>query len=433
MPWVYSDPVSLPSLRNIFSLWLSALATSVLAIYQWFELLSVRRGGTTACSVNDTINCATVWNSPIAGQIHDTLGMPVAGLGLTWATAATALSGLLWWRNNKKRPTETVQVAIQLTAIAGSVSVILFGLSSYLMGAVCLTCLATYALVIVFTVSAFALPEKLISASLVPGGAHAAIAAAGAFLLFLYPGLVTPHAAKSIVPSSGPGTDWDAYFAKLEPKEAKLCSFARQQYLEQTAKDVSAFPVRSLVGPDNAQVKLVDFTDVMCTHCRQFEAFLEELQRVAPEKALSIEARHFPLDAECNREMKNKPRGDGVRCLGAKVQICLEGTTQFQQVRHQIFDQQNNLSRDVIWSVVEKVGANRAQLEACVAAPETQAKLDADISYAMRYKIDGTPLVLVNGKEALPSAPFLIGLTVARGNADAPFFKKLPPPELPSE
>ncbi len=360
--------------------------------------------------------------------------MPVAGLGLTWATAATVLAGLLWWRHRRSAPTEAVQVALKLTAIAGLLSSIGFAFSSFQMGAVCLTCLGTYLCVTVFTVSAFLLPAPLISGGLVPGATHAAVAAAGAFLLFLYPGLSTPHApGRSVVPSSGNATDWDAYFSNLDSKEAKLCSFARQQYLQQTSRDLSAFPARAVLGADNAQVKLVDFTDVMCTHCRQFESFLEELRRIAPEKALSIEARHFPLDAECNREMKGKSRGDGIRCLGAKVQICLEGSNQFQQVRRALFERQNVLTQDVIWKVVEEAGLPRKDLETCVASTTTQAKLDSDIAFAMTYKIEGTPLVLVNGKEALPSAPFLIGLTVARGNVDAAFFKKLPPPELPKD
>jgi protein-disulfide isomerase len=425
--------VRVPTLRSILALWLLALLTSLLAIYQWIELLAIRRGGTTACSVNETINCATVWNSAIAQKLHEWSGMPIAALGLTWATAAMVLSGLLWWRFKKGQPTESAQIALKLIALAGLLSVVVFAVSSLQMGALCLTCLGTYVLVIAFSAVALTLPVPLISPNLVPGAAHAAVAAGLSFLVFLYPGLQTPHAVRSPVPSTGTSTDWDAYFGALDKQEAQMCSFARQKYTEQTARDLSAFPSRAVVGPDNAPVKLVDFTDVMCTHCRQFEAFLEELQRVAPPNALSIEARHFPLDSECNRAMKNKPWGDGIRCLGAKVQICLEGSPQFLTVRRGIFEKQNALSKEVIWDVVEKAGLPKSDIEACVNSERTQQKLEADIAYALSFKITGTPLVLVNGKEALPSPPFLIGLTVARGNADAAFFKKLPPPALPVE
>ena len=57
------------------SLMLSAALNAGLAMYQWFELITVRRGGSTVCSVNETVNCATVWNSPFASAVHDTLGM----------------------------------------------------------------------------------------------------------------------------------------------------------------------------------------------------------------------------------------------------------------------------------------------------------------------------------------------------------------------
>ena len=34
----------------------------------------------------------------------------------------------------------------------------------------------------------------------------------------------------------------------------------------------------------------------------------------------------------------------------------------------------------------------------------------------------------MNGKLVLPSGPFLMALTLAKGDANAPIFKKLPPP-----
>jgi protein-disulfide isomerase len=72
---------------------------------------------------------------------------------------------------------------------------------------------------------------------------------------------------------------------------------------------------------------------------------------------------------------------------------------------------------------------DRAALDACIAAPETQARLDQDVDYAMRFKPEGTPIVLANGRVTIPSLWFLYGLAAASGNPDAPWLKALPPPQ----
>ncbi|HSP81225.1 MAG TPA: vitamin K epoxide reductase family protein, partial [Myxococcaceae bacterium] len=87
--------------RGAVALLVLGLAESALAIFQWSQLLTLRAGGSTVCGVSERINCETVWNSPFASALHDTLRMPVAALGLVWGIVAVALSALyLVWRRS---------------------------------------------------------------------------------------------------------------------------------------------------------------------------------------------------------------------------------------------------------------------------------------------------------------------------------------------
>ena len=70
----------------------------------------------------------------------------------------------------------------------------------------------------------------------------------------------------------------------------------------------------------------------------------------------------------------------------------------------------------------------RTQLEACLNSPETSRKLLEDIRYAAQHHIQGTPLVVVNGREAPAFVPFLSALIMAGGDTSAPAFGVLPPP-----
>ena len=74
---------------------------------------------------------------------------------------------------------------------------------------------------------------------------------------------------------------------------------------------------------------------------------------------------------------------------------------------------------------------NRSQVESCVNSPDTTRKLQEDIDYAGQYHIEGTPLVVVNGREVMPSVPFIYPLAMAGGDANAPAFRVLPPPNVP--
>ena len=93
----------------------TAAADAGLAVYQWRELFTIRAGGTAACSINETVNCATVWNSALASKVHDLLGMPVAGLGLVWALTAVILSGLLARAASAGKPLAASIGAVRLT------------------------------------------------------------------------------------------------------------------------------------------------------------------------------------------------------------------------------------------------------------------------------------------------------------------------------
>lgn len=432
-----------PSATALLTLLGTSLGLSGLAVYQWKELLVVRAGGTPSCAVNETFNCAAVWNSAFAGRVHEALGMPVAALGLVWGLTAFILPVVMAVHVRKGRDVQTFLTAIKLWAAAGALTCVPLIAASVHAGSVCLTCLGTYALTAGYAVGAFALLPKPAwpdTRFWVPGGAWALIISAPLFLVLLYPGSQTPKTAaapdvKLDVRAEGDETGRPSaeqisrWLASLTPQEKLQAAYARDVYLKSEPKDVSGFPVRLRQGPADAPLHLVEFTDILCGHCRMFENLLSQLVKLDP-KAISVEPRYYPLDAECNPEVHHSSK-DGVRCFGAKAQLCLEQHPQFAQIRHELFEHQAGLTKDFIVTVAAKAGMSREALEACVASPETAKKLADDIAYAKLYGIQGTPLVLVNGREAPPATAFLVALVFAKGDANAPIFDSLPPPPAP--
>ncbi len=410
----------------------SGLGTAILAIYQWVELLVVRNGGKVACSVNDTVNCATVWNSKFASSIHDSLGMPVAGLGVVWGVVAAVLVGILW----KKLSSDDAPVhlaSVKLWAFGGLLSIVAFALASFEARALCLTCLGTYALVLAYAGAAFVMlppPRWPDSKFLLGGAAWLFVVGAPAFLLTLVPGANTPKAgAVTKLAGTSPDVLLDN-LNNLPPREAMITAAARKKWLTSSMKDVSDLKVRVRSGTEKAPIRVVEFSDVLCPHCAAFEESLEELRGAAPEGTLSVEPRLFPLvDDACARPGEPNSMKE-IRCVGAKAELCSEDHPMYWEVRKQLFANQQSLrSTETVLQIVSRVtGRSTDSLLACINSAETQAKLADDVTYAKRYDLQGTPLVLLNGRETYPSAGFILGMAMSGGDVNAPYFKKLPEP-----
>lgn len=409
-------------------LFVTSVGESLLSLYQWMELLAVRDGGTAVCAINETVNCTAVWNSDFASRVHSSLGMPVAGLGLVWGLTAFGVTVVLTRRLAAGTALAGPIAAAKLWGALGALSCVTFAVASAKAGAVCLTCLGTYALTVGFALPALALlPGGLPSASsLRPAVAWVALIAVPVFLVLLWPGSRTPKAISAPITSGPREAEVEQFFATLEWGQAQAAADARQIWRKSPQPDASKFPVHQRYGPPTAPLKITEFTDVLCSHCRALVATLDQLKKAVPPERLSIEPRYFPLDGECNPKYA-QTAGDGIRCLGAKVQICAEGSPQFWEVRDAIFENQQSLTKESIFEYGSRA-MPLDKLKACVEAPETQARIVEDVTYALLFDFKGTPLVLVNGKSTLPVPAFLYGMAMAGGDADTKYFAKLPPP-----
>lgn len=437
--------------RGALALLVLGLAESGLALFQWMQLLTLRGGGDTVCGVSDTVNCETVWNSPFASRVHELFGLPVAGLGLVWGLVAVGLSALYlaWARSG--HPVRPAVNGLRLVAAAGVVSVAVFAAASANAGALCPTCLGTYALVLAFAGVAWrGLPGPVApeAGEWGPTLKWTVGITAAVFVATLIPGRATPKApgpAGSLLPpapvASGNPAGTQAQ-GETAPPPASLAEYLRSLPSEQQQRlsdqlalyrrgtpQPAASPARKLYGPPDAPVKIVEWTDSKCPHCKMLVEELAVLKKRVPEGKMSLEARHFPLDGACNPAMPRRgPDAPSVRCMAAQAQICLESAPDYWELRDKLFAAQAMLDTERVMQIASSGSVPLMQLQACMSSPETAAKIREDAAYAMRHHINGTPLVVVNGRQAMPSAPLLYALVMADGNPGAPAFDVLPPP-----
>ena len=407
---------------------LAALA-ALWSLFLWGELRVSRAGGAAFCGLGSAADCAAVWDSAFAASVHRASGLPVAGWGLVWGLVALALPIAALWRFAEGSARGPLVSAIKFNAAAGVVA------ASFSERAFCTGCFVTYLLVAGYAGIALAgwraagLPE------LPRGLTHAGAATVAAYFLLLYPGMNTPRSSgeagrQALERAGQPAGTGDAerdrllgeIVASLSPGERQTLADSLHVY-----REAPGFPLetpRLLVGAPAAPVRITEFTDVLCSHCAELHLTLGRLQKAAPPGSFSIEPRQFPLNGECNPYVQR--RDAPVRCLAARAQICLEGRPGAFEFAGELFTRQKALTPE---QVFEQAAPHlpRAELEACLTSPETTAKLRADQEAATRHDLDGTPLVLVNGRKGTSFAPFLYAMVLTGGVPDHAAFGTLPP------
>jgi len=214
----------------------------------------------------------------------------------------------------------------------------------------------------------------------------------------------------------------------LPPEVQQVVSDARAVYRAAPLIDRPVDINRLITGNARSPVHLIDWVDIRCSHCKHMEEALGQIRRATPADSWSEEGRHFPLDSECNPNM-TRSDGSHVACLGAKMLICLGGSPKGHQVRAAFFQKQGHLNVDDMWEIAAKSAKQRKSLQDCVNSKATADMLQDDIDYAMQHHIQGTPLIVINGRTAPSYPPFIYAMIIAGGDSDAAGFKVLPPPK----
>ena len=413
-------------------------ASALWSLFLWTELVRARATGATPfCAAGDAASCGALWDGPFASAVHRLTGVPVAGWGVVWGLVAGVLPLGLLVRPAGGGDAPVPVSAVRAVAAAGIVSVAVFLAVGAAAGAFCGSCLVNHLLVAGYAGIALVAWRPLGLSRPGRGLLLAAGATLGAYLLAVYPGQATPRSAaeagrRAVAQGSArvAGTGDPSRDRQLQELVASLSPEMRQALADalDLHRRAIALPLgraRALHGPEDAPVRITEWSDVLCGHCAELHETLAELEAALPPGSFSVESRQFPLDGECNPAVQQ--RGRPVRCTAAWARICLEAHPRAPSFARALFARQAGLAPEDVFALAAP-HASRGELEGCLASPETRRKLGDDVATALRYELEGTPLVLVNGRRGVAFPPFLYAMVLSGGSPDHPAFAALPPP-----
>jgi protein-disulfide isomerase len=150
------------------------------------------------------------------------------------------------------------------------------------------------------------------------------------------------------------------------------------------------------VGPSNACVNVVEFSDFQCTHCREIYGFLKQLESRHPQ--VHFVFADFPVVQIHNWAMT---AALAARCAYA------QNPADYLKLQQAIFDNQDQITADnaseKLLSLASQAGLDTAGLRNCIISPDTRKMVDADIALGRELNINSTPSLFVNGHPLVSS------------------------------
>ena len=144
-------------------------------------------------------------------------------------------------------------------------------------------------------------------------------------------------------------------------------------------------------GPKDAKAVLIEYSDFQCPACASFFPAVEELNEELSGELLFV-YRHFPLPQHKNAELT----------AYAAEAAGLQG--KFFEMHDEIFKNQNEWAeekdaKEFLKKYAQAVGLDVEKFLKDLDSREVKDKVSADISGALRAKVNATPTFFLNGKK----------------------------------
>jgi len=148
------------------------------------------------------------------------------------------------------------------------------------------------------------------------------------------------------------------------------------------AIDLSQAPSQ---GSPSGRVKIVEFSDYECTHCKEAQALLHQLLAEYP-KDLTFYFKHFPLSGHVNSLNA---------ALGATA---AQEQGKFWQFSDKVWENSEHLTTAVLEGIAKEIGLDFPRWFGYIGSNEVRSQVLRDRAEARSLEIRRTPGIFINGR-----------------------------------
>lgn len=150
------------------------------------------------------------------------------------------------------------------------------------------------------------------------------------------------------------------------------------------------------VGPENAPVTIIEFSDYECPFCSRVQGSVSELRDIYGDKVRWV-YKNLPLSFHANA----KP--------AAYAALAAHNQGKFWEFHKALWSQQANLSDATYVAIAKQLGLDMDRFNKDRASDAIKARVETDLKQAEDMGARGTPHFIINGEPlsgALPTAEF---------------------------
>ncbi len=148
------------------------------------------------------------------------------------------------------------------------------------------------------------------------------------------------------------------------------------------------------VGPADAPVTVIEFSDFQCPYCQKWYAQVYQQMMAAYPGQIRFVYRDFPLPMHAEAQ----PAAEAAECAGEQ--------SAFWQFHDALFSGRYELGRTAYDQYAAELGLDTAAFSACLDSRRYQAEVEADASDAANAGISSTPSFVINGRILIGALPF---------------------------
>ena len=146
-------------------------------------------------------------------------------------------------------------------------------------------------------------------------------------------------------------------------------------------------------GPENASVKVVEFSDFECPYCSRAADVVHQLKEKYGDKIRFV-FRQFPLEMHKNAH------------AAAQASLAASAQGKFWEYHDVLFANQGSLARTNLEDHAKTAKLNLVSFKQALADEKFKAQVDADLKLGKQAIVQGTPTMFVNGKRVENPADF---------------------------